>query len=44
MKKSLFGALLLALVLVVPISIMAAVDIHVNFPLPPPSSCMHHHL
>jgi hypothetical protein len=36
MKKLLFGTMLLALVMVVPIPTMAGVDIHVSFPLPPP--------
>ena len=35
MKKLLFGTMLLALVIVVPIPTMAAVDIHVSIPLPP---------
>ena len=36
MKKLLFGTMLLALVIVVPIPTMAGVDIHVSIPLPPP--------
>jgi hypothetical protein len=36
MKKLLFGTMLLALVIVVPIPTMAAVDINVAIPLPPP--------
>ena len=36
MKKLLFGTMLLALVIVVPIPTMAAVDINISFPLPPP--------
>jgi len=36
MKKLLFGTILLALVSVFPIMTMAAVDIHVSIPLPPP--------
>src|SRR5512147_2490174 len=36
MKKLLFGTMLLALVIVVPIPTMAAVDIHIGIPLPPP--------
>ena len=36
MKKPLFGTLLLALVIFVPILTMAAVDINVNIALPPP--------
>ena len=36
MKKLLFGTMLFALVIVVPISTMAAVDINVNISLPPP--------
>jgi hypothetical protein len=36
MKKLLFGTMLLALVIAVPIPTMAAVDIHVSIPLPPP--------
>jgi hypothetical protein len=36
MKKVLFGTMLFALVIVVPISTMAAVDINVNISLPPP--------
>src|SRR4030065_2037753 len=36
MKKLLFGTMLLALVIIVPIPTMAAVDIRVSFPLPPP--------
>jgi hypothetical protein len=36
MKKLLFGAMLFALVIVVPIPTMAAVDIRIRFPLPPP--------
>ena len=36
MKKLLFGTMLLALVIVVPIPTMAQVDIHISFPLPPP--------
>ncbi len=36
MKKLLFGTMLLALVIVVPIPTMAAVDIRISFPLPPP--------
>ncbi len=35
MKKILFGTVLLALVIVVPIPTMARVDIHVSIPLPP---------
>jgi len=35
MKKSLLGTLFLALVLAYPVSTMAAVDIHINIPLPP---------
>jgi hypothetical protein len=35
MKKLLFGTTLLALVIAVPIPMMAAVDIHVSIPLPP---------
>src|SRR4030043_12175 len=36
MKKLLFGIMLLALVIVVPISTMAQVDVRISFPLPPP--------
>ena len=36
MKKLLFGTIFLALVIVVPIPTMAAVDIRISFPLPPP--------
>jgi len=36
MKKVLFGILFLSLAMVVPILTMAAVDIHVGIPLPPP--------
>ena len=36
MKKIFFGTLLLALAMVVPVLTMAAVDIHVGIPLPPP--------
>jgi len=36
MKKLLFGTMLLALVIVVPIPTMAGVNISINFPLPPP--------
>jgi len=36
MKKVLFGTILLASVIFVPIPTMAAVDIHIGFPLPPP--------
>ena len=36
MKKLLFGTMLLALVIVVPIPTMAAVDINVDIALPPP--------
>src|SRR4030043_1289949 len=36
MKKLLFGIMLLALVIVVPIPTMAQVDIRIIFPLPPP--------
>ena len=36
MKKLLFGTMLLALVIVVPIPTMAQVDVRVSFPLPPP--------
>ena len=36
MKKLLFGTILLALVIVVPTSTMAEVDIHISIPLPPP--------
>ena len=36
MKKLLFGTVLLALISVFPINTMAAVDIHIGFPLPPP--------
>ncbi len=36
MKKSLLRTLLLALILAVPVLAMAAVDIHVGIPLPPP--------
>jgi hypothetical protein len=36
MKKLLFGTMLLALVIVVPIPTMAQVDIRISFPLPPP--------
>ena len=36
MKKLFFGTLLLALVIVVPISTMAGVDINISIPLPPP--------
>jgi hypothetical protein len=36
MKKLLFGTMFLALVIIVPISTMAQVDIRVSFPLPPP--------
>ncbi len=36
MKRLLFGTMLLALVFVVPISTMAAVDIRIGIPLPPP--------
>jgi hypothetical protein len=36
MKKLLFGTILLALISIFPIMTMAAVDIHVSFPLPPP--------
>ena len=36
MKKLLFGTMLLALVIIVPIPTMAGVDIHVSIPLPPP--------
>src|SRR4030065_2899291 len=35
MKKLLFGTMLLALVIVVPIPTMAAIDIHISIPLPP---------
>ena len=35
MKKLLFGTMLLALVIVVPIPTMAGVDVHVSIPLPP---------
>jgi len=36
MKKLLLGAVLLALSIVIPIPTMAAVDIHIRIPLPPP--------
>jgi hypothetical protein len=36
MKKLLFGTILLAAAIALPISAMAGVDIHVSFPLPPP--------
>src|SRR4030043_834419 len=36
MKQLLFGTMLFALVIVVPIPTMAAVDIHISIPLPPP--------
>ena len=36
MKELLFGTILFALVIAVPIPTMAAVDIHVRIPLPPP--------
>src|SRR4030043_1756482 len=36
MKKFLFGAMLLALVIVVPFPTMAGIDIHIGIPLPPP--------
>ena len=36
MKRLLLGTALLALVIMVPIPTMAAVDIHIGFPLPPP--------
>jgi len=36
MKKLLFGTMLLALVIAVPIPTMAGVDIHIGIPLPPP--------
>ncbi len=36
MKKLLFGTILFTLVIVLPIPTMAAVDIHIRFPLPPP--------
>ena len=36
MKKLLFGTMLLALVIAVPIPTMAGVDISVNISLPPP--------
>ena len=36
MKKLLLGTILLALISVLPIKTMAAVDIHIGFPLPPP--------
>jgi hypothetical protein len=35
MKKLLFGTMLLALVIVVPVQTMAAIDIHIGIPLPP---------
>jgi hypothetical protein len=36
MKKLLFGTILLALVIALPIPTMAGVDVHVSIPLPPP--------
>jgi len=36
MKKLLFGTIFLVLVIVVPLPTIAAVDIHIGFPLPPP--------
>jgi hypothetical protein len=36
MKKLLFGTILLALIIVVPVPTMAAIDIHIGIPLPPP--------
>ena len=36
MKKLLFGTMLLALVIIVPTSTMARVDINIGIPLPPP--------
>jgi hypothetical protein len=36
MKKLLFGAMLLALVIAVPFPTMAGIDIHIGIPLPPP--------
>src|SRR4030043_1298877 len=36
MKKLFFGTMLLALVIAIPIPTMAAIDIHIGIPLPPP--------